>query len=58
MTPNAYGEKRLKPSRPTKRVQKQLQAIDAETRDSSNNIPSKEEIMQNLTVIKDATMSK
>ena len=36
-------EKRSKPGRPTKRIQKQLDAIDAQMRKSSDNTPSDEE---------------
>ena len=38
-----YGGKRSKPGRPSKRVQKQLEAIDAEMRQLSSNIPGREE---------------
>ena len=34
-----YGGKRSKPGRPTKRIQKQLDAIDAQMRKSSDNTP-------------------
>ena len=37
-----YGGGRSKPGRPTKKIQKQLEAIDAEVRQSSHNIVSKE----------------
>ena len=37
-----YGGGRSKPGRPTKKIQEQLEAIDAEMRQSSHNIVSKE----------------
>ena len=38
-----YGGKKPKPGRPTKRIQKQLDAIDAQMKKSRDNTPSDEE---------------
>ena len=42
MISTGMGGGRLKPGRPTKKVQEQLEAIDAEMRQSSHSILSKE----------------